>query len=95
MAVPGTGHTGDVVIVPMAKLDWTVSPRFELGYRLPSGFGEVDVAYRFLLADGTGSTPAGSTASPDAAAALSSHLNSNSATWTTPAAKHRWDRVGA
>ena len=53
VAVPGTGHTSDVVSVPMAELNWTVSPRFELGYRLPSGFGEVDVAYRFLLAEGT------------------------------------------
>ena len=75
VAVPGTGHTGDVVAVPMARLDWTVSPRFELGYRLPSGFGEVDVAYRFLLAEGSGSTPAGSMASPDAIATLNSHLN--------------------
>jgi hypothetical protein len=61
----------------MARLDWTVSPHFELGYRLPSGFGELDVAYRFLLTEGTGSTPAGSTASPDAAAALTSHLRIN------------------
>jgi len=66
-----------VVAVPMATLDWTVSPRFELGYRLPAGFGEVDVAYRFLFAQGTGSTPAGSAASPDAAAVLTSHLNMN------------------
>jgi len=65
------------VSVPMARLDWTVSPHFELGYRLPSGFGELDVAYRFLLTEGTGSTPAGSTASPDAAAALTSHLRIN------------------
>ena len=35
--------------VPMAPLNWTVSPRFEAGYRLPSGFGEVDVSYRFLI----------------------------------------------
>ncbi|MGA2067742.1 MAG: hypothetical protein ABSG86_22430 [Thermoguttaceae bacterium] len=66
-----------IVSVPMARLDWTVSPRFELGYRLPSGFGELDVAYRFLLTEGTGSTPAGSAASPDAAAALTSHLRIN------------------
>jgi hypothetical protein len=77
VAVPGTSHTADVAAVPMARLDWTVSPRFEFGYRLPAGFGEVDVAYRFLQADGSGSTPAGSIASPDAAAVLSSHLNMN------------------
>jgi hypothetical protein len=75
VAVPGTGHASDVVAVPMARLDWTISPRIELGYRLPSGFGEVDVAYRFLSAAGSGSTPAGSAASPDAIGALSSHLN--------------------
>jgi hypothetical protein len=77
VAVPGTGHTSDVVSVPMATLNWTVSPRFELGYRLPSGFGELDVSYRFLAAEGIGSTPAGSTASPDATAVLTSHLNIN------------------
>jgi hypothetical protein len=77
VAIPGTGHTSDVVIVPMATLDWTAAPRFELGYRLPSGFGEVDASYRFLLTEGTGSTPAGSTASPDATAALTSHLSIN------------------
>ena len=63
--------------VPMARLDWTVSPRFELGYRLPSGFGEIGVAYRFLSAEGTGSTIAGSVASPDAAATLNSRLEMN------------------
>jgi hypothetical protein len=63
-----------VPTVPMARLDWAASPRFELGYRLPSGFGELDVAYRFLLTEGTGSTPAGAPASPDAAAALRSRL---------------------
>ena len=60
----------------MATLDWTVSPRFEVGYRLPSGFGEVDVAYRFLLAEGSGSTT-DPIAAPDATAALTSHLNIN------------------
>jgi hypothetical protein len=64
------------VSVPMARLDWTVSPRFELGYRLPSGFGEVDVAYRFLSAQGTGSTT-DLMAAPDATAALKSRLDLN------------------
>ncbi len=61
--------------VPMATLDWTVSPRFELGYRLPSAFGEVDVSYRFLVAHGSGSAPVGLAATPDADAALKSHLS--------------------
>ncbi len=66
-----------VPTVPMAKLDWTVSPKFEAGYRLPSGFGELDVSYRFLLTQGDGTEPAGGSASPDAAAALNSHLDMN------------------
>ena len=44
----GAFHTSDEVTVPMAPLNWTVSPRFELGYRLPSGFGEVDVCLSVL-----------------------------------------------
>lgn len=63
-----------VLSVPMARLDWTVSPRFELGYRLPSGFGELDIAYRFLLASGAGST-ADPIAAPDGIAALKSRLS--------------------
>jgi hypothetical protein len=77
VAVPVAGHGSDVVIVPMARLDWAVSPRFELGYRLPSGFGEVDFSYRFLSAQGNGVLPVGSTASPDGDAALNSRLDIN------------------
>jgi hypothetical protein len=69
----GEGVPG-VASVPMATLNGTVSPRFELGYRLPSGFGEVEVAYRFLRAEGSGSTT-DPIAAPDATAALNSHLN--------------------
>jgi hypothetical protein len=39
--------TADFVHVPSADLDWTVAPRFEVGYRLPSGFGEVVFGYRY------------------------------------------------
>jgi hypothetical protein len=63
--------------VPMARLNWALSPKFEGGYRLPSGFGEFDVSYRFLLTEGVGAVAAGGSASPDAAAALSSHLDMN------------------
>jgi hypothetical protein len=59
--------------VPMADLNWTVSPRFELGKRLPAGFGELDIAYRFVLAEGTGTTT-DPIAAPDAPAALQSRL---------------------
>jgi len=65
------------VPVPMATLNWTVSPRFEAGYRLPSGFGEIDVSYRFLLTEGIGNLPAGSAASPTAAATLRSQFDLN------------------
>src|SRR5262249_2939648 len=40
------------VAVPGTSLDWTVSPRFALGVRLPDSLGEFSVAYRFLVTDG-------------------------------------------
>ncbi len=45
-----------------ARLNWTVAPRVELGYRLPSGFGEFSISDRGFYTDGTGpfSGPAGS-----------------------------------
>jgi hypothetical protein len=45
--------TSTTVSLAQAPLDWTVSPRFLLGYRLPSGFGDFAVAYRFLDASGS------------------------------------------
>lgn len=51
--VPGTGSP-DTVMLGSAPLDWTVFPRIEAGYRLPSGFGAFSLSYRFLAADGTG-----------------------------------------
>ncbi len=73
--VPPIFPSGGGANVPMAPLDWTVSPRFELGYRLPSAFGEAEVSYRFLRAQGSGPAPAGLAASPDASVALTSHLS--------------------
>jgi hypothetical protein len=46
--------TSTNVALPSATLDWTVSPRVFLGYRLPSGFGEFMVSYRHLGSDGSG-----------------------------------------
>jgi hypothetical protein len=66
-----------VTNVPMATLNWAASPRFEAGYRLPSGFGEIGISYRFLLTEGLGLSPMGATASPDAPATLESHLDMN------------------
>jgi hypothetical protein len=37
-----------------APLDWTAEPRLEIGHRLPDGFGEFTVSYRFLGSDGNG-----------------------------------------
>lgn len=42
-----------LVAVPTTELDWTVAPRFELGYRLPGGQGEFLFSYRFLVSEGT------------------------------------------
>ncbi len=41
-------------ILGSARLNWTVAPRLELGYRLPSGFGEFSVSDRGFYTDGTG-----------------------------------------
>jgi len=62
----------DTVQLPSAELSWTGSPRFEVGYRLPSGFGEILLAYRFLVTDGTGSAQG-----PDATEALTSRFDMN------------------
>jgi hypothetical protein len=42
------------VHLPGAELDWTVAPRFDLGYRLPEGLGEFLLSYRFLVSEGAG-----------------------------------------
>jgi hypothetical protein len=42
----------DTVHVPMASLDWTASPRFEVGYRFANNAGQFSLAYRFLTTDG-------------------------------------------
>jgi hypothetical protein len=62
----------DTVHLPGAELDWTVAPRLEVGYRLPSGFGEFALSYRFFATDGTESI-----LGPDGPAALKSRLDLN------------------
>ena len=48
--VPFAGRpVPDKIALQSANLDWTVSPRFEVGYRLPSGFGEFPWATAFSL----------------------------------------------
>jgi hypothetical protein len=50
--LPGLGPGGG--FVPQGPLSWTVTPRVQVGYRLPSGFGEVAVAFREMASDGDG-----------------------------------------
>lgn len=63
-AVTVNGVTSRVQL-PGGTLDWAAAPRFELGYRLPEGFGEIALAYRFLGAQGHG-TVSGPFDAPDA-----------------------------
>jgi hypothetical protein len=37
-----------------AHLNWTAAPRIEVGYRLPSGFGEISLSDRYFQTQGTG-----------------------------------------
>lgn len=46
--------SGDVLTVPEARLPWTVSPWFDLGYWLPDSLGLVSLNYRFIMAEGSG-----------------------------------------
>jgi Legionella pneumophila major outer membrane protein precursor len=70
--VPVGGAAPNTVALPSAELDWTVAPRFELGYRLPSGFGAFALAYRFLTTEGTQGT-----VGADGPASLHSRLELN------------------
>jgi len=55
-----------------SHLNWTVSPRIEVGYRLPSGFGGISVAYRNMTSQGSDAVICA-----DGPATLSSRLNVN------------------
>jgi hypothetical protein len=50
--VTDSSGTAYLVQLPGASLDWTGSPRFELGYRFPQGCGEFLISYRFLGTEG-------------------------------------------
>jgi hypothetical protein len=45
--------TGDLINFPGNPLHATVTPRFELGYRFPDGFGELRLGYRFMDSSGS------------------------------------------
>jgi hypothetical protein len=65
----GTSFT---VGVNPAHLNWTVSPRVEVGYRLPAGFGGIAVSYRNMTSQGSQGV-----IGADGPATLSSLLNVN------------------
>ncbi len=54
MATTSAGRSVNVA-TGVAQLAWTVAPRVELGYRLPSGFGEFSLSDRGFYTDGSGS----------------------------------------
>jgi hypothetical protein len=50
-----TGLGKHFVVQPgSAHLDWTAAPRIEIGYRLPSGLGEISLSDRYFQTQGTG-----------------------------------------
>jgi hypothetical protein len=55
-----------------SHLNWTISPRFELGYRLPAGFGGIALSYRNMASQGSEMV-----IGADGPATLSSLLNVN------------------
>lgn len=52
-----SGLFTDTVQLPNANLDWTVAPRFILGYRMCDGNGEISVAYQSVATSGTATLP--------------------------------------
>jgi hypothetical protein len=54
VAAAAAARTPSPVVAPGAgKLPWTVAPRIEIGYRLPSGFGGFSFSDRFFSASST------------------------------------------
>jgi hypothetical protein len=56
-AVVITSDFTDMVTLPIASLNWTASPRVELGYRFDEGADEVRLAYQSLESERTGIVP--------------------------------------
>ncbi len=67
----GSRPAPDLIQLPVSHLSWTVIPRIEVGYRLPSGFGELALAYRGLSSSGNTQLQSDQTAN------LHSHLDFN------------------
>ena len=51
------GFDPNLVHLPTAQLEWTGSPRIDLGYRLDEGWGEFLVSYRLLVTNGSATLP--------------------------------------
>jgi hypothetical protein len=47
------GGLTNIVSVPGANLSWTVVPDLQVGFRLPSGFGEFTLSGQYLASDGS------------------------------------------
>jgi hypothetical protein len=58
VAPVAVGPIVDTVALPSARLDWTVSPRIEFGYRFGQGAGDIALSYRYLGTSGTDLMPA-------------------------------------
>jgi Legionella pneumophila major outer membrane protein precursor len=69
---PATSMPAIPIALPSAPLDFTVMPRVEAGYRLPSGFGEFALNYRGLSSSGNDTI-----AGIDGLASLHSRLDVN------------------
>jgi hypothetical protein len=61
------------LVVPVIGFNWTASPRLELGYRLPSGFGEFLLNYQYIRTTGSGTSPLG----PDGPGSVSEKFEFN------------------
>jgi hypothetical protein len=74
LSAPVTFPDGSSITVGVnpSHLNWTISPRFEVGYRLSSGFGGIALSFRNITSQG--SEPV---IGADGPATLSSRLNVN------------------
>jgi Legionella pneumophila major outer membrane protein precursor len=57
--LPLNNNTNIDLSVPSHSLDWTLSPKLELGWHLPEKAGDVILSYRLLASEGTGSITSG------------------------------------
>lgn len=71
---PFPGSLPNVIHLPSAEMDWTGSPRVEIGYRLTEGFGEFLIGYHSLAVESEGTIP---NFDPNGDGLLNSRLNLN------------------